>query len=112
MTILLPTRSYSRMPIWIIPACLATPAGNPHLGEPRHQQDDAGWRPVCGQVRRFREIKPEAPITIGSFTVTGYSVDHSIYGCLAFLIEAEGRRILYTGVTFAAMVGNRAWAND
>lgn len=55
----------------------------------------------AGQVElpreRFREIKPEAPVTIGNFTVTGYAVDHSIFGCLAFLIEAEGKRLLYTG---------------
>jgi len=46
---------------------------------------------------RFREVKPESSVTIGEFTVTGFSVDHSIYGCLAFLIEAEGKAILYTG---------------
>jgi len=46
---------------------------------------------------RFREIKPETPVTIGDFTITGFSVDHSIFGCLAFLIEAEGKSILYTG---------------
>ena len=55
----------------------------------------------AGQVElpreRFREIKPEAPVTIRDFTITGYSVDHSIFGCLAFLIEAEGKRLLYTG---------------
>ncbi len=55
----------------------------------------------AGQVElpreRFREIEPEQPVTIGNFTVTGYAVDHSIYGCLAFLIEAEGKRLLYTG---------------
>ena len=46
---------------------------------------------------RFREVEPEKPINIGAFTITGYPVDHSIYGCLAFLIEAEGKRLLYTG---------------
>lgn len=46
---------------------------------------------------RFQEIKPETPVTIGDFTVTGFSVDHSIYGCLAYLIETEGKAILYTG---------------
>ncbi|MCA8989225.1 MAG: MBL fold metallo-hydrolase, partial [Planctomycetaceae bacterium] len=55
----------------------------------------------AGQVElpreRFREIKPESPVTIGNFTVTGYAVDHSIFGCLAFLIEADGKRLLYTG---------------
>ena len=46
---------------------------------------------------RFREIEPEKPVTIGDFTITGYSVDHSIYGCLAYLIEADGKSVLYTG---------------
>lgn len=46
---------------------------------------------------RFREFKSEVPVKIGDFTVTGYSVDHSIFGCMAFLIEAEGKRLLYTG---------------
>lgn len=55
----------------------------------------------AGQVElpqaRFREIKPEAPLTIGPFTITGFSVDHSIYGCMAILIEAGEKSILYTG---------------
>ncbi len=55
----------------------------------------------AGQVElpreRFQEIKPERPVTIGNFSITGFPVDHSIYGCLAFLIEAEGKQILYTG---------------
>ncbi|MCA8990320.1 MAG: MBL fold metallo-hydrolase, partial [Planctomycetaceae bacterium] len=46
---------------------------------------------------RFREVKPEEPIAVGNFTITGYPVDHSIYGGLAFLIEADGKRLLYTG---------------
>lgn len=46
---------------------------------------------------QFCEVKPESPLTIGDFTITGFSVDHSIYGCLAFLIEAEGQSILYSG---------------
>lgn len=55
----------------------------------------------AGQVglprERFREIKPEQQVQIGCFRVTGYSVDHSIYGCLAYMMEAEDKRILYTG---------------
>ncbi len=55
----------------------------------------------AGQVEvpraRFREVKPEQPVQIGNFTVIGFPVDHSIFGCLAFLIEADGKRILYTG---------------
>lgn len=55
----------------------------------------------AGQVSiprdQFREIKPEQPTTVGAFTVTAFAVDHSIFGCLAYLIEADGKSILYTG---------------
>ncbi|HCO23422.1 MAG TPA: hypothetical protein DIT97_10320 [Gimesia maris] len=46
---------------------------------------------------QFREVEPESPVTIGDFKITGFPVDHSIYGCLAYLIEAEGQSILYSG---------------
>ena len=55
----------------------------------------------AGQVSiprdQFREIKPKQPTKIGAFTVTAFAVDHSIFGCLAYLIEADGKSILYTG---------------
>lgn len=55
----------------------------------------------AGQVSiprdQFREVKPEQPTTIGRFTVTAFAADHSIFGCLAYLIEADGKSILYTG---------------
>lgn len=37
------------------------------------------------------------PFELGPFTITPYLVDHSAYGSTAFLIEAEGKRIFYTG---------------
>lgn len=46
---------------------------------------------------RFRELIPEQSVVIGDFTVTPYSVDHSIFDCVAHLIEAEGKSILYSG---------------
>lgn len=46
---------------------------------------------------RFRELVPEQLIVIGDFTITPYSVDHSIFNCVALLIEAEGKRVLYSG---------------
>lgn len=61
---------------------------------------DAGSR-FAGQPylprNRYREIVPGTPVQIGDFTITGYSVDHSIYGGVAFVIEAEGKRVLYSG---------------
>ncbi|SMP41803.1 ribonuclease J [Neorhodopirellula lusitana] len=46
---------------------------------------------------RFREVEPEQAFVIGDITVTAFPVDHSIHGCFAFLIEADEKRILYTG---------------
>ena len=46
---------------------------------------------------RQRDLTSSQPVQIGEFTVTPYSVDHSIYGGQAFLIEAEGKSVLYSG---------------
>lgn len=46
---------------------------------------------------RFRQLTPEQPVIIGDFTITPYSVDHSVFDCVALLLEAEGKSILYTG---------------
>ena len=37
------------------------------------------------------------PFHIGDFTVTAHAVDHSAYGSVAFMVEAGGRRLLYSG---------------
>jgi len=46
---------------------------------------------------RFRELKPEKQVRIGAFRVTAFSVDHSVFGSVAFLIEADGKALLYSG---------------
>jgi len=46
---------------------------------------------------RQKTITPGKPIRIGDFTVTAYSVDHSAFDSAAFLIEADGKRLLYSG---------------
>ncbi len=46
---------------------------------------------------RFQGIEPRQTIVIGDIAVTAFAVDHSIHGCIAFLIEADGKRLLYTG---------------
>lgn len=46
---------------------------------------------------RYRVLESESPVQIGDFTVTAFPVDHSIYGAQAFLIEADGKSILYSG---------------
>ncbi len=55
----------------------------------------------CGQPPvprdRQRKLQPGKPQRIGDFTITALPVDHSIFGAVAFLIEAAGRRVLYSG---------------
>ena len=55
----------------------------------------------CGQAPvprdRQRKLQPGKPERIGDFTVTALPVDHSVFGAVAFLIEAAGRRVLYSG---------------
>jgi ribonuclease J len=46
---------------------------------------------------RQKALVPGKPRRIGDFLVTAYLVDHSSYGSIAFLIEAEGKRIVYSG---------------
>lgn len=46
---------------------------------------------------RQRDLTSGQPAQIGEFTITPYSVDHSIYGGQAFLIEAAGKTVLYSG---------------
>jgi ribonuclease J len=45
----------------------------------------------------FHDFKAWQPFTIGEFTITPYLVDHSATDAYAFLIEAEGKRLFYSG---------------
>ena len=39
----------------------------------------------------------EKPFTVGNFTITAYWADHSAFDSYSFLIEAENKRIFYSG---------------
>ena len=54
-------------------------------------------RQVELEKSRQKIIMPGKPIRIGDFTVTAFSVDHSAFDSAAFLIEAGGKRLLYSG---------------
>lgn len=45
----------------------------------------------------FRHITPWQPFSIGSVTITPYLVDHSATDSYAFLIEANGKKLFYSG---------------
>lgn len=42
-------------------------------------------------------IESWSPFTLGAFRITPYLVDHSAFDALAFLIEAEDKRVFYSG---------------
>ncbi len=42
-------------------------------------------------------IKHKKQLSIGNFTITPYLVDHSAFDALAFLVEADGKRLFYSG---------------
>ena len=46
---------------------------------------------------RTRTIAVGQPFNIGDLRITAFNVDHSTFDCLAFLIEGDDRRVLYSG---------------
>lgn len=44
-----------------------------------------------------RFLRHETPVQIGPFKVTPYLVDHSAFDAYSLLIEADGKRVFYTG---------------
>jgi len=57
----------------------------------------AYFQPDAKPVRNLRTIAAGEPFAVGAFRVTPYLMDHSAYGALAFLVEAEGKRVFYSG---------------
>ncbi len=46
---------------------------------------------------RITSVDAFAPFKIGSITATPYLVDHSAFGAFAWMLEAGGKRIMYSG---------------
>ncbi|MBC2736557.1 MAG: MBL fold metallo-hydrolase [Desulfobacteraceae bacterium] len=70
-----------------------------HVGELGRKLIDAG-RIFMGQPvlkNRFSYYENRKPFSIGPFTITPYLMDHSSVDAFGFLIEAEGKRIYYSG---------------
>lgn len=55
------------------------------------------FHPEARPVRNLQTIAAGEPFTVGAFRVTPYLMDHSAYGALAFLVEAGGKRVFYSG---------------
>jgi ribonuclease J len=55
-----------------------------------------GRQPPVPRVR-MRQLTAGKPVHVGPFDITAFPVDHSAYDAMAFLVEAAGKRLLYTG---------------
>jgi ribonuclease J len=53
-------------------------------------------QPTVPRVRQ-KTLVPGERVSVGAFRVTAYPVDHSVFDAMAFLVEADGQRLLYTG---------------
>lgn len=48
-------------------------------------------------TNNFQFISDKKPVTVGDFTITPYLVDHSAVDAYAFIVEAEAKRVFYSG---------------
>lgn len=52
---------------------------------------------LCDRIKTINTFKGGEELTIGDIRITPWSIDHSACDSYLFLIEADGKRILYTG---------------
>lgn len=49
------------------------------------------------KLKNVKHLSDRTPIVLGPFTITPFLVDHSAYDSYAVLVEADGKRLFYTG---------------
>jgi ribonuclease J len=55
------------------------------------------FSPAGLKLKKVKHLSDRTPIILGPFTITPFLVDHSAYDSYAVMVEAEGKRIFYTG---------------
>lgn len=55
------------------------------------------FTPAGLNLRNVIHLQNRQPIELGPFTITPYLVDHSAYDAYAVLVEADGKRLFYSG---------------
>lgn len=70
-----------------------------YIGEAAHRMLNAASPYVRGSqtLAAPRFIEDRRPIDVGPFRVTPYLVDHSAFDAYALLVEADGKRVFYSG---------------
>ncbi len=61
--------------------------------EHRYHKDQA----LCDRIKTIHTFNGGEALVIGDIQITAWSIDHSACDSYLFVIEAEGKRILYTG---------------
>lgn len=70
------------------------------LGQDTNLMIQASEALLGGRFGRHEDrclLNDREPVKIGNATITPFITDHSGYGAMAFLIEAEGKKIFYSG---------------
>lgn len=57
----------------------------------------ADFTPSGGTFENVIHLENNKPINLGPFVITPFLVDHSAYDAYAVLVEADGKRLFYTG---------------
>ena len=70
-----------------------------YLGEATRKLMDATvmFTPLEGEINTPHYIQHEKSFTCGQFHITPYLMDHAAFDAYAFVVEAEGKKIIYTG---------------
>jgi len=55
------------------------------------------FSPAGIKLKNVKFLADRIPISLGPFTITPFLVDHSAYDAYAVLVEADGKRLFYTG---------------
>ena len=75
------------------------PAVPVYIGEAAHNilKAASSYVPNGHAFANPRFIAHKKPVDIGPFHITSYLVDHSAFDAYALLVEADGRRVFYSG---------------
>jgi len=70
-----------------------------YLGEATKKMIDLTviFTPVRGSISNYHPIESGKSFPCGDFKITTYLMDHSAFDSYAFLIEAEGKKLIYSG---------------
>jgi ribonuclease J len=55
------------------------------------------WSPAGIDLQASGFLRDRVPFAVGPFTVTPYLADHSAFDAYSLLVEADGRRLFYSG---------------